>query len=252
MIGYKIISDWHTHTRYSDGRGTVEENVRAAAAKGLSQVAITDHGPRGFFIGVKSAQTYLDIKRDIEALQGLYPVRVLLGAEANVTGIAGEIDIPEDIARELDILLVGLHPQALAESLGENLGWMLPNFLGRINSSLRMRMRNSNTEALVNAMYSHPVNIVTHPGLMMEVDLDEIAKAAAKINCAMEINTGHEYNKDKVIKAALNHGAPLVVNSDAHYPGTVGEVDKGVELLTRWGVPVEQVLNAIPISNIRS
>jgi len=248
--GYKIVSDWHTHTRYSDGRGTVEDNVLAAAEKGLAEIAITDHGPRGVFIGVERADTYLDIKKDINALQEQYPVRILLGAEANVTGLDGSIDIPREISKEMDILLVGLHPQVMAESLKENVGWILPNLLGRVGGSLRRRMRNANTKALVEAMYKHPVNVVTHPGLMMTVDLDEVAKASVNTNCAMEINTGHEYNKDEVINAALRRGAPLVVNSDAHYPDTVGEVDKGVDLLLKWEVPAEQVINVIPISNL--
>lgn len=247
MKRYKIVSDWHTHTRYSDGRGTVEDNVRVAAEKGLTEVAITDHGPRGIFIGVESPGTYREIKKDIDALQGQYPVRVLLGAEANVIDLDGSIDIPPEIIKEMDILLVGLHPQVMAESLEENLGWMLPNFLGRISHSLRRRMRNDNTKTLVEAMCKNPVNVVTHPDLMMPVDLDEVAKASVATGCAMEINTGHAYNKDEVVNAALRRGAPLVVNSDAHYPDTVGEVDKGIELLLKWEVPPEQVINAVPV-----
>lgn len=36
-------ADLHTHTRASDGTGTPSDNVRLAAAAGLSAVAITDH-----------------------------------------------------------------------------------------------------------------------------------------------------------------------------------------------------------------
>lgn len=249
MKTYRIVSDWHTHTRYSDGRGTVEDNVRAAAQKGLTEIAITDHGPRGIFIGVESPDTYLDIKKDITALKERYPVRVLLGAEANVTSLDGSIDIPPEISKQMDILLVGLHPQVMAESLEETLGWVLPNQLGRLSRFLQSRMRNTNTKALVDAMYKHPVNVVTHPGLMMAVDLDEVARASANTHCAMEINTGHEYNKDDVINAALRWGAPVVVNSDAHYPDTVGEMDKGISLLMKWDVPAEQVVNAVPLTS---
>ena len=49
---YRLIADYHTHTRYSKGllvyyhgKGTIEENVAAAAAKGLQEIGITDHGP---------------------------------------------------------------------------------------------------------------------------------------------------------------------------------------------------------------
>lgn len=247
MKGYKIVADWHTHTRYSDGRGTVEDNVRAASEKGLDEIAITDHGPRGIFIGVKDQDVYQDIKNDIDTIKGQYPVRVLLGAEANVIDLDGSIDISPEISKEMDILLVGLHPQVMAANLGKTLGWVLPNQLGRFNKFLRRRMRNDNTKAIVNAMYNQPVNVVTHPDLMMAVDLNEVARASANTECAMEINVGHEYNKDEVINAALRWGAPLIVNSDAYYPEMVGELDNGIAQLIKWNVPVEQVINAVKI-----
>lgn len=37
------IVDCHTHTRFSDGEPTFEENVRAAAAAGCRVLASTDH-----------------------------------------------------------------------------------------------------------------------------------------------------------------------------------------------------------------
>ena len=41
---YRMTYDHHTHTIYSHGKGTIEDNVKTAAAKGLSSIAITDHG----------------------------------------------------------------------------------------------------------------------------------------------------------------------------------------------------------------
>ena len=37
------IADCHTHTRFSDGVGTFEENARAAAAAGCAVLVSTDH-----------------------------------------------------------------------------------------------------------------------------------------------------------------------------------------------------------------
>ena len=39
-----LTADYHTHTPYSHGKNTVLENAVAAKAKGLKEIAITDHG----------------------------------------------------------------------------------------------------------------------------------------------------------------------------------------------------------------
>ena len=36
--------DYHTHTTFSHGTGSVEDNVASARALGLKEIAITDHG----------------------------------------------------------------------------------------------------------------------------------------------------------------------------------------------------------------
>ena len=49
---YELMYDLHTHTTYSHGKGSVEDNVRAAMNKGLGYIAISDHGPGHIFYGI--------------------------------------------------------------------------------------------------------------------------------------------------------------------------------------------------------
>lgn len=49
----RILSDYHTHTIYSHGKGTIEENVEAARKIGLKILAISDHGPGHMGFGIK-------------------------------------------------------------------------------------------------------------------------------------------------------------------------------------------------------
>ena len=55
---YRMNADMHTHSVYSHGfiyrhgKGTILENVRAAVSSGLSEIAITDHGPGHVFYGL--------------------------------------------------------------------------------------------------------------------------------------------------------------------------------------------------------
>ena len=51
--GYKMIADYHTHTIFSHGKGTIEDNVDWAIKKGLKEIAISDHGPGHLTYGVK-------------------------------------------------------------------------------------------------------------------------------------------------------------------------------------------------------
>lgn len=240
----ELFADWHTHTTFSDGHATPEEMVAAAARRGLAEVALTDHGPRGMFIGVRDASVYLQLKEEAARLAEKYAIRVLVGAEANVTGLDGRLDVPPEIARELDILIAGLHPQVWCRPLRQTLTWILPNQVGRYIDRVRDSMRGANTTALVAAVYKNPLTFISHPGLMMAVDLDEVARACAATGCAMEINTGHHYDRDGVVLAALTRGARLVVNSDAHFPATVGDLAEGAALLDKYAVPPELVLNA--------
>ena len=48
-----ITADYHTHTNYSHGKGTPEENVLAAIEKGLRRIAISEHAGAHLFYGVR-------------------------------------------------------------------------------------------------------------------------------------------------------------------------------------------------------
>ena len=39
----KILADYHTHTIYSHGKGTIEDNVKVAISKGIETLGISDH-----------------------------------------------------------------------------------------------------------------------------------------------------------------------------------------------------------------
>ena len=61
---------------------------------------------------------------------------------------------------------------------------------------------------------------------------------------ALEINTGHTFPKvDDIIQIA-DSGVNFIVNSDAHFPETVGEFDYGRYVLNKAKVTEERVLNA--------
>ena len=61
---YKMIWDFHSHTTYSHGKGSIEENVIIGMKRGLKKVAITEHGPGHLGFGV-SMKKMKEIKEEI-------------------------------------------------------------------------------------------------------------------------------------------------------------------------------------------
>ncbi|MFZ7101306.1 MAG: PHP domain-containing protein [Peptococcaceae bacterium] len=240
-----FFGDYHLHTNYSDGRATVEDMVEAAHLKGLLEVGIADHGPGNIGTGVKDSNTYLQIKEDLKRLHEEYPdIKKKVGAEADIVSLDGKIDVGKEIIKELDYLLVGLHPYVYPADLSTAWNYVIGNQLVKINKGLKEKVKNINTKTLLDALGRYDVLAITHPGLKMEIDFSELAKSCAKRNTALEINTGHTFPGIKEVLAVANSGVNFIVNSDAHYPETVGEFEYGAYVLKKAGIPVDQVLNA--------
>ena len=90
-----MVYDHHTHTIYSHGKGSIEDNVRVAAARGLKSVAVTDHGPGHLTYGLKT-EKLPEMRREIARLKTVYPqVEVLLGVEANTIRVEPYLDVHE-------------------------------------------------------------------------------------------------------------------------------------------------------------
>ena len=80
-----ITFDLHTHTVYSHGKGTVEENAVSAKEKGLYGIGITDHGFSHPAFGMRRKK--LDqMRADCIAAEEKTGEKILLGIESNLRG----------------------------------------------------------------------------------------------------------------------------------------------------------------------
>ena len=97
----KLLGDYHTHTIYTHGKSTVEENVAQAENLGLKEIAITEHSYKGYN-HIKCGD--LDkMRADIAAIKDKYKPRILLGIEANLVSTEGDIDIADEELKDLDL-----------------------------------------------------------------------------------------------------------------------------------------------------
>ncbi|MDK2820452.1 MAG: putative hydrolase [Clostridia bacterium] len=235
-------ADFHVHTIYSDGKANPKAMVDAAQCAGLQTVALTDHGPRNIGVGISTSKEYLRLKREI--LSREFPaIKVLVGAEANIVGLNGEIDIPLNVIDKLDILLVGLHPFILPTSLKAVRDFVLANQFYKYNDYWKHKAIEVNTRTLIAAMEKYKIFCIAHPGLGMPVDIEALASACARVGTAWEINVGHLFQKPKELAKVARYGVNFVVNSDSHQPSTVGRLEEGLKLIRTAGISPEQVIN---------
>lgn len=237
--------DYHTHSRYSDGRQTVLEIVQRAAEMGLYEVAITDHGPLAAVIGVQNQQSYFRIGDEIREIQAQRnDIEVLLGAEANIRDLDGTLDINREIIDQLDLLIVGLHPYTLPTSVQEGWNIMGRNSMRRLGCRFKQKAVESNTRAIIAALDRYPeIDILAHPGLFFRIQVEEVARACKKNRVLFEINCGHKYPPISDIIEANRVGANFIINSDAHFTASVGNLDYGSRIADKLGIDRERIAN---------
>lgn len=241
----KFMGDYHVHTVCSDGRGTFAQMAKVACERGLTQLGFAEHGPRNIGTGVKCEEVLLSIKQKMLEMQPDFPqIQLLTGVEADIISLNGSLDISREVIRELDYLIAGLHPYILPSGM-KAAGWILRNQATKWAPAIRKRVKNDNTKALINAVYSYDIWAVSHPGLKMEIEIEEAARACAARNTAWEINTGHGFPSYRDVLSAARCGVDFVVNSDAHFPQTVGDLSYGSRVLEKAEVPVERIRNAV-------
>ncbi|MCP4226345.1 MAG: PHP domain-containing protein, partial [Actinomycetia bacterium] len=165
-----IKGDLHYHTDLSgDGRSPLEAMVEAAAERGYSYLAITDHGEDLTINGASRRQTLAQRKK-IAKVQEKYPdMRLLHGCELNI-GRDGSVDYDLDFQLGFDWTMASVHSYFDLD-------------------------RNQQTERVLQAMANPAVSAIGHlsgryigrrPGI--ELDLEAIMEAAAATGTAIEIN----------------------------------------------------------------
>ena len=240
-----LYADYHTHTIYSHGTGTIMDNVMAAKSKGLTEIAITDHGIRHFTFGVKK-KNIVKMRAEIDRInENCDGIKVLLGMECNIISTEGDIDMNDEIRKYLDILLVGYHMMVKPKSLKDTWNIYGLNYLDKFFSYNTEKIKEKNTIAIAKAIEKHKIDIITHPGARIPIDTAYIAPIAAKAGTALEINSHSSAMTAEHVKAAAKYGVKFVIDSDAHRPEDVGRLDNGLKIAMEAGLDSSQIINAV-------
>lgn len=232
---YIMTYDYHTHTTYSHGKGSIEDNVKAAAERGLLGVAITDHGPGHLTYGLKR-EDLPKMRAEVEAMKEKYQIEVWLGVEANIVSTNSGLDVLEDEFSAYDFVIAGYH-------YGVRDGYCISNWLEHHIVGNAKKLRMLNTEMTLKAIYQNELKILTHPGDKGQFDIEAIARACQETNTLMEISTWHKHLNLEELKLLKKTDNLFVISSDAHTPNRVGDFEMGLARALEAGIEPERIVN---------
>ena len=215
----KVIADLHTHSLASDhAYSTLLENVLHASKIGLEVLALTDHAPA--LIDAPHMWHFSTMKSTLpKYIEG---VRILSGVELNILDFDGNIDLPDNILKNLDVVIASCHESVLsAGSIEEH------------------------TKMWLNIAKNPLIKIIGHSGNpIYSYNVEAVIKEFKKYEKIVEINAhsvisrkGSEKNCLEIAKMCKKYEVPIVVNSDAHIALSVGDVNWSMELLKSIDFP---------------
>lgn len=220
-----MIADTHTHTvACNHAYSTILENCAEAARKGLRFLAVTEHAPA---LEGSPDQMYF---RNLRAIPNVVEGVILLkGVEANVMGPDGSLDLPDPILNRQDWVIASMHIPVFAPG-----------------------SRKDHTKAWLHVAENPLVDVIGHPGDgRYPFDEKEVIRALAKHGKILEINAhshevrpGSEENCRRIARICAEEGVRVVVDSDAHWAGAVGDLDPAIQVLLDTDFPEELVINA--------
>jgi DNA polymerase (family 10) len=233
VTGDDLQGDLHTHTDASDGRETVAGMIEAAAERGDDYLAVTDHatGP-GVVGGVGLEDEELLAHADrVRTAADDAALTVFTGVEANIAA-DGSLSVDDDVLAAMDCVVAS--PHAALDGDG--------------------------TDRLVRAVEHPEVDVLGHPTgrqlnsrAGLDVEFDRLAAAAADAGTALEVNANPSRLdlRGGAVAIALEHGATVAVNTDAHAPTSLDYRVYGVHTARRGWAEAADVLNARDADGVR-
>jgi len=238
-----LSSDYHTHTPYSHGKNTVLENALAAKAKGLKEVAITDHGFNHLLFGLKR-KNLTALRSEIDEAKKLTGINVLMGMESNLISQSGETDMKESDLKYFDIYLCGIHEVLRYKSFSDMYNILCKNYFAyKRGKKPADKVVANTTKAYIAAIENNPIDIITHINYKCYCNLVEVAKCCADYGTYIEINTKKRHVSAEELNAMAATGVRFVIDSDAHSASRVGDTKIAEELLSEADIPLEQIDN---------
>ncbi|HVO29068.1 MAG TPA: DNA polymerase III, partial [Candidatus Paceibacterota bacterium] len=101
-------------------------------------------------------------------------------------------------------------------------------------------------------IFFHPTGRLIGKREPIDLDMDEILKAAKKTGTVMEVNAFPERSdlKDEYIRKCVDMGIPLAIDSDGHSIKHFALLDFGIAQARRGWATKHDIINAWPIEKM--
>lgn len=238
-----LTSDYHTHTTYSHGKGSVLDNAKAAKAAGLKEIGISDHGFAHPAFGLRKRKLS-SLKKECEDATQLTGVKTLVGIESNIIGRDGTVDLKPALYDNFDIFLAGLH-KFVEFKIGTFFSVSAPDILATYfkKKEVSKGLIKRNTETFISVIKKNPVDVITHLNFFCFADVTEVGKACADYGTYIELNSKKVHLSDDEIEKLLKTDVSFVIDSDAHTPDRVGEISLVLSMIKRLNFPTDRIMN---------
>ncbi|MFW6011168.1 MAG: DNA polymerase/3'-5' exonuclease PolX [Desulfosalsimonas sp.] len=230
-----IRGDLHSHTRRTDGHGSLREMAEAAKAIGYEYLAITEHSQKVAMAGglnEKAVRAHMeDIDRINEEVKG---IRLLKGMEVDILA-DGTLDLPDSVLKELDLAVCSVHYQQRLDKKKQT-------------DRIIRAMDNPNMDIL-----GHPTSRLINTRDPMDIDLEKIIEAAKERNVVIELNAQPDRLDlpNNYCKIAAELGVKIALSTDAHSTDGLGFMENGIMAARRGWLTMADIINTRPLSKLR-
>lgn len=231
LIPYgSIKGDLQVQTNWSDGSHSIKDMVDAARKAGLSYIAITDHTKVLAMAHGLDEKRLLKQGREIDALnKTLRGFRVLKSTECDIKK-DGTLDLADRALKTLDLVSVSVH-----------------SFFDLDEATQTERIIRAMKHPLVNIVF-HPTGRIVNARAPYKLDMPKIIRAAKEFHVALEVNGSERLDlKAEYVRMAVEAGAKLVIDSDAHAPEHYANLELAIAQARRGWATKADVLNTKPV-----
>jgi len=229
-----IRGDLQMHSEWSDGTHPIERMAEAARGLGYEYIAISDHSVSLMVAHGLSPEKLAAQRQEIDELNAMLEesgegFRILAGSEVDIKP-DGSLDYAPEVLASLDLVLASLH-QGFTDD--------------------RARM----TGRIIKAISSGLADIVCHPtGRVLlsregyPLDIEAVIEAAVEYDVALEVNAYPDRLdlRDTHVRLAMERGAKIAINTDAHGPAHLPFMRYGVATARRGWATRQAVINTWP------